>query len=99
MSLFIHHESVMPAHGGDEDGFDIVETSDGFTIWHQSMSYGDFTTLAYAMREAERLAAIFDQEHTGAICPADGNGIADDGVCGFCGNTPEAYLNDPTWPD
>lgn len=24
-------------------------------------------------------------------CPADGNGLADDGVCGFCGNSPEAY--------
>lgn len=30
-------------------------------------------------------------------CPEDNNGLADDGICGFCGCTPEAYLNDPTW--
>ena len=26
-------------------------------------------------------------------CPDDGNLLADDGVCGYCGNTPAAYKN------
>lgn len=30
------------------------------------------------------------QVHDGPACPFDGNILAEDGVCGFCGNAPDA---------
>lgn len=32
----------------------------------------------------------------GPACPADGNLLAEDGICGFCGNAPEAFCDGAT---
>ena len=56
----IHHESVKPHYGQDEDAYDVIESNGAIAIWHHSMELGTFDTVTAAALEAEILAQRFD---------------------------------------
>jgi hypothetical protein len=58
---FIHHESFQPEYGQEGDGYDVIETDDGFGVWHHSMEVHSAHYLSDANAEAERLANEFDR--------------------------------------
>lgn len=67
---------------------------------------GEETTLKRCTDEAAIFAALSttDEDYllywrqaeppADGVCPDDGNGLADDGVCGFCGNRPAERMDD-----
>jgi hypothetical protein len=63
MSKFIHHERITSEWMGEEEGFDVVEDSDGFKVYENSMVMAERDTLEEAIEEAERLLAVEDQRH------------------------------------
>jgi hypothetical protein len=54
---FIHEETITRDGFGEEDGYDIIETNDGFNVYQRSMHLGCFDTLQeatdYANEEAD----------------------------------------------
>jgi hypothetical protein len=63
MAKFIHHERITSEWMGEEEGFDVVEDSDGFKVYENSMVLAERDTLEEAIEEAERLLAAEDQRH------------------------------------
>lgn len=60
MTNLIHHHTASPYTGGEEDGFDVIET-DEISIWHHGNqeAYG-FATVAEAEAAADEMASRFD---------------------------------------
>lgn len=63
MSDLVHHHTAAPYTGGEEDGFDVIETNE-ISVWHHSMQvdYG-FDTVRAAIERADELAAEFDRRN------------------------------------
>jgi hypothetical protein len=67
MSRFIHEDTITRDSFGEEDGYDIIQTDDGFTVYQSSMTLETFDTLDEATKYAneradEDEAAIADEE-------------------------------------
>ncbi len=59
--MFVHHHSAQPETGGDGDGFEVIQTREGFAIWHRSMEIeSDYENGDFAAERADELAAEFD---------------------------------------
>lgn len=63
MSKFIHHETITRDWFGEEDGYDVIETDDGFNVYRHSMHLGCFDDLDAACKYAEEEADADDQRH------------------------------------
>ncbi len=64
MDKFIHHERITRDWMTEEQGFDVIETGDGFNVYENSVNVITFDTLEEAIEEAERLADLEDQRHS-----------------------------------
>jgi hypothetical protein len=60
MSKFIHHERITSDWMSEEEGFDVIEDSEGFKVYENSMVVAERDTLEEAIEEAERLRSEED---------------------------------------
>lgn len=63
MSKFIHHERITSDWMSEEEGFDVIEDSEGFKVYEGSMIVAEAGTLHGAIRRAKRLLATADARH------------------------------------
>jgi hypothetical protein len=66
MEKFIHHERITSDWMGEEEGFDVIEDSDGFKVYENSMVVAERDSLEEAVEEAERLRAEEDRQRSEA---------------------------------
>jgi hypothetical protein len=64
MEKFIHHERITSDWMSEEEGFDVIEDSEGFKVYENSMVLAERDTLEEAIEEAERLRAEEDSKHS-----------------------------------
>jgi hypothetical protein len=64
MSKFIHHDRIDREWFGEEDGYDVIETNDGFNVYQNSMHLGCFDTLQEATDYANEQADEDDRKHS-----------------------------------
>lgn len=61
MSRFVHHYTAHPESAAEGGGFDVIETDEGYAIWHHSHEWeADYESLDFACERADELAAIYD---------------------------------------
>jgi hypothetical protein len=64
MSRFIHHDRVSSDWMDEDDGFDLIETRDGFHVYRQDRVEETYDTLDEATEAMHRLLQEADDGHT-----------------------------------
>jgi hypothetical protein len=72
---FIHEDTVTREWMGEEDGYDIIETDDGFNVYQRSMHLGCFGSLEEATNYANQQCDEDEQRRDDARKTAEGAAI------------------------